>query len=369
MWRGVEVRCMRSLQSTHYVNVLKQAQRLFQLLFSLFQIHKYFVDIYYQTIHKCLENNNSNNSNNDMFNAALQQIASHLSQINNYYGNDKERQQQRQKLLEIAKHTIDKYNNGSSVLPSSIREILTTIESFLKQSATDKDKNNNASILKSLNLLYPFTSRWLEVHREFRDCTQYFIDGDSLLLTVSHYSNVNLNEYYGHTLHVIHIIERILLTLFNQSNETNYYILFFDDLKNKLSNSNNSILYLLRQCLIEHIQSNMRSSTTKLRLFTSFLSEEYTTFYTEEKPLFIFYTDITSSFSNSLLLTKNEIEQLTIYYRYFVNYHQYYIKCGLYLTNKMKLADTSVQCFRISYEKAMFNYAYKKATCNVENTR
>ncbi|CAF1539415.1 unnamed protein product [Didymodactylos carnosus] len=113
--------------------------------------------------------------------------------------------------------------------------------------------NNNTSILKSLNLLYPCTSRWLEVHREFRDCTHYFIDADSLLLTVSHYSNVNVNEYYGHTLHVIYIIERILLTLFNQLNEKNYYILFFDDLKDKLSNSSKSILYLLRQCLIEHI--------------------------------------------------------------------------------------------------------------------
>ncbi|CAF0888706.1 unnamed protein product [Didymodactylos carnosus] len=73
----------QSLQSTHNVNVLKQTERLFQK-------YKYFVDIYYQTIHKCLENINANNSNND------------------------KEQQQQQKLIEIAKRTIDKYNNGKN---------------------------------------------------------------------------------------------------------------------------------------------------------------------------------------------------------------------------------------------------------------
>jgi hypothetical protein len=88
----------------------------------------------------------------------------------------------------------------------------------------------------------------------------------------------------------------------------------------------------------------------KLRLFDSFLSEDYIQFYEEEKPYFILYNDMITT-DSSLLLTDSQIEYLRLYYRYFSNYHYFSAKCGLYLMNNMKFTDTTIWCFRVSFSK------------------
>lgn len=296
---------------------------------------------------KCLE---CEKMDRYLVHAALEQLCSQLSQTDNSEKNsvihDKEQQR---KLIEIAQRTVDKYST-SELLPLT-RKVLTTVESLFNQC----DSSSSLLDFSLLDVLYPFRSRWLKVDSEFRDCTQYFIDGDSLLFTVIQYSNVNLNEYYGNTLHVIYIIERLLSTLFSQSNDMNYYIIFFNDVKQIISNNmSSSTFYLLRQCFIQHIQSNMNEEkmncSRKLRQFNSFLSEDYIEFYKEEKPYFVLYNDMTTT-NSSLLLTDCQIEYLRLYYRYFSNYHYFSVKCGLYLMNNIKFIDTSIWCFKVSFDK------------------
>jgi hypothetical protein len=144
---------------------------------------------------------------------------------------------------------------------------------------------------------------------------------------------------------VIYIIERILLTLFNQSNQCNYTLLFFD-CHHRLYQAENSILSLLRVCFISHFSKN--TENCGIAQFSSWLDAEYVKFAQEEKPIFLFYHDMSSfDLENDPLLSKEALEKLLISYRLYGNYHQYYIQTHLYLMNKLTLTNVSVECFQI----------------------
>jgi len=206
--------------------------------------------------------------------------------------------------------------------------------------------------LDDIDILYPYTARYLDVRREFRDSIHYFIDGDSLILSIAHHINVDLISYYGNTLHVIYIIERILLTLYNQSYQCNYTILFFD-CHHKLYEQEKSILTLLRSCLIAHLSKNAdKCGTRRIKQFSSWIDNDYVQFARDEKPLFMFYHDMTSLDTNDhSLLSENALKKLRILYRLFGNYHQYDHKCHLYLMNKLILRETTIQCFEIQFKR------------------
>ncbi|CAF1179344.1 unnamed protein product [Adineta steineri] len=229
---------------------------------------------------------------------------------------------------------------------------VSTGESSFVSTDTTEEAIMCVMLLTDINIHYPYTARFLDAHREFRDCIQYFIDGDSLLLSIAHHINVNLELYGGNTLHVIYIIERILLTLFNQSHENNYTIVFFD-CHFQLYQQSNSILTLIRTGLIVHLLKNTNQyNGIKIHQFSSWLSDEYLTLTREEKPLFIFYHDLsTFDINNDKLLPKDILTKLLYIYRLFGNYHQYIIQCHLYLMNKLILTETSVQCFQIKFRK------------------
>ncbi|CAF1367167.1 unnamed protein product [Adineta steineri] len=234
---------------------------------------------------------------------------------------------------------------------SSYMSVSTSDSSFVSTDTVEQ-AIMRVILLTDINIHYPYTARFFDVHREFRDCIQYFIDGDSLLLSIAHHINVNLESYGGNTLHVIYIIERILLTLFNQSHENNYTIVFFD-CHFQLYQQSNSILTLLRTGLIVHLlKSANQYNGIKIHQFSSWLSDEYLTLTREEKPLFIFYHDLsTFDINNDKLLPKDILTKLLFIYRLFGNYHQYIIQCHLYLMNKLILTETSVQCFQVKFRK------------------
>ncbi len=171
-------------------------------------------------------------------------------------------------------------------------------------------------------------------------------------MSIAHHSNINLNSYFGNTLHVIFIIERILLTLFHQSHQCNYTLVFFD-CHHHLYQQENSILSLLRACLILHLSKNAnQNGRMKIQQFSSWLDDEYLKLVHDEKPMFLFYHDM-SSFDkeNDLLLSKDTLEKLLCIYRLFGNYHQYVIQCHLYLMNKLTLTETTVKCFQIQFNR------------------
>jgi len=277
------------------------------------------------TIKCCIKSDNEK-----LITLALQQIVLHLSE--NIKQDD---QKQQKRLLKCLPTDI----LSSTLIPIQ-QEILKNIQKLV---------SINEIIFSSDNIadLYPYKSRFIDVRQEFRDSTHYFIDGDSLLLSIAHYTNVNLKSYYGNTIHVIYIIERILLTLSNQSNQRNYTVLFFD-CHYQLYKTEKSILNLLRACLISHFSKN----TTKCRIaqFSSWLDDEYFQFAREEKPMFLFYHDMSNFYQdNDLLLSNESIEKILITYRLYGNYHQYYIQTHLYLMNKFTLTNTSVECFQIRF--------------------
>ena len=206
--------------------------------------------------------------------------------------------------------------------------------------------------LDNVDVLYPYRAELVDVYREFRDSTQYFIDGDSLLLSVAHHINVDLNSYYGNTLHVIFIIERMLLTLFQQSDQCNYTLIFFD-CHYHLYQQEKSILSLLRSCLIAHLSQNANKyRATKIQQFSSWLNDDYLSFTQNEKPFFVFYHDMsTFDLENGSFLSKDVLEKLLCMYRLFGNYHQYEIKCQLYLMNKLTLTETIVKCFHVEFKQ------------------
>ena len=234
----------------------------------------------------------------------------------------------------------------SSEIRQEHQPILSTIQTLLRT------KQNKMAKLSSdeFDILYPQTARFLDLRREFRDSAHYFIDGDSLILSIAHHINIDLKTYFGNTLHVLFIIERILLHLFNQAHQCNYTILFFDCHYQIYRNEPN-ILHLLRTCLIAHLSRNTaQHRSTKIQQFSSWLSEEYRQFVSQEKPHFIFYDDLASFVpQKNCLLTENTLKYLRYVYRLFGNYHQYHLQCHLYLMNKLILTDITVMCFEVKF--------------------
>jgi hypothetical protein len=270
----------------------------------------------------------------------LQQIASHLSE--NLDDNNV-----RKRLI----HCQSSSNMFNSTIPVLHQPLFNAIQSLLSTNNTEQAMISLIS-LDDIDILYPNTARFLDVRREFRDSTHYFIDGDSLILSIAHHKNVDLKSYYGNTLHVIYIIERILLTLYNQSHQCNYTLIFFD-CHYQLYQHERSILGLLRSCLIAHLSKNAeKCGTRKVKQFSSWLDDEYLQFARDEKPLFMFYHDMTSlDIGNDSLLSENTLKQLTVIYRLFGNYHQNVLKYHLYLMNKLILCETTIQCFEIQFKR------------------
>ena len=255
-------------------------------------------------------------------------------------------------LQQIALHLADDDTDYQQLLkclpqPSEIHQpILSTIETLLPHK---RDKTANLS-LDAFDILYPQTAVFLDLRREFRDSVQYFIDGDSLILSIAHHFNIDLTSYFGNTLHILFIIERILLRLFNQAHQSNYRVLFFD-CHYRIYRNDTPILSLIRACLIAHLSRNTEQyRSTKVRQFSSWFDKEYRQFVSLEKPRFIFYHDLSSlNFKNDHLLTENTVKNLLYIYRLFGNYHQYHFHCHLYLMNKLFLTDTKVICFKVTF--------------------
>ncbi|CAM4889645.1 unnamed protein product [Rotaria socialis] len=312
-----------------YIDPCSQCKRLLQFLYYCQQHSNDMADLYFHTLENCVRNENENLSA-----VALQQIALHIS--------DEEEVSQR--LLNCLPA-----NQSSSAAPKIHQPILKTIQSLI---ARKKTNQNILTMMSSddFDILYPYRARFLDLHREFRDSMHYFIDGDSFLLSIAHHINVDLNAYYGNTLHVVFIIERILQTLFNQAQQCNYTLIFFD-CHYYLYENEKSILNILRACLIAHVFYNINQyGSAKVRQFSSWIDAEYVKFIREEKPLFIFYHDMSSvDVCNNSVLSKATLRELIYVYRLFGNYHQYYLECSLYLMNKLILTDTVVKCFQIKF--------------------
>ncbi|CAF5033149.1 unnamed protein product, partial [Rotaria sp. Silwood1] len=243
-------------------------------------------------------------------------------------------------------------NLSSSTIPEIHKPILTTIEILRSREQTTHQDMLTIMSSNDLDILYPYKARFLYLHREFRDSIHYFIDGDSLILSVAHHINIDLISYYGNTLHVIFIIERILLTLFNQTQQSNYTLIFFD-CHYQYYEKEKSILSLIRACLISHLSKNINKyGSSKVRKFSTWLDSEYIKFIYEEKPHFIFYHDMSSfDINKDHLLSSVALKNLLYIYRLFGNYHQYYHESNLYLMNKLILTDTMVKCFRIEFKE------------------
>jgi hypothetical protein len=315
------------------VDTVRPCQRLLRLLHYCQQNDSDFSELYFRTLEQCIKSDDEK-----MIIIVLQQIASHLFEGTNT--ND-----EYQRLIKV----IPSGTSSFSILPS-YQPILTTIQTFLSTNKTELNITN--FLANHIDILYPYTASFLDVRREFRDTTQYFIDGDSLLLSIAHHTNIDLKSYYGNTLHVIFVIERILLTLFHQSHQCNYTLVFFD-CHYRLYQQENAILSLLRTCLITHLSKNTNQyGTRKIQQFSSWLNEDYLKFIREEKPMFLFYHDMSSFDSEkNHFLSKEVLEKLLCVYRLYGNYHQYVIQCQLYLMNKLTLTETTVKCFQIQFNR------------------
>ncbi|CAF4188188.1 unnamed protein product, partial [Rotaria sordida] len=196
-------------QSDILIDPISQCKRLLQFLYYCQQDSTHLIDLYFHTLDHCVK------SENEKIGAvALQQIALHLSDD----VNDKKQYQRLIQLLPL--------NLSSSTIHEIYKPILTTIEILRSRKQTNQ---NLLTFMSSndLDILYPYKARFLDLHREFRDSTHYSVDGDSLILSIAHHINIDLISYYGNTLHIIFIIERILLILFNQTQQSNYTLIFF----------------------------------------------------------------------------------------------------------------------------------------------
>lgn len=309
-----------------YIDIIRRCQRLLRLLYHGQQQHQHFNDLYFHVLEQ-----SSRSDNAKIVTVVLQQIAVHL--------------------FESTKNSKVHQRLANCLPPDSPAQqaLSTAIQTYLSISKTEEDPTHTM-LAHHLDILYPFTANFLDARREFRDCTQYFIDGDSLLLSIAHHANVHLAASYGHTLHVIFIIERILLTLFNQAHQCNYALVFFD-CHHQLYRHEASILSLLRAGLIAHLSHNAdKHGRAKIHQFSSWLDEDYLRFAREEKPMFLFYHDIsTLSVEPANLLSASALENLLIVYRLFGNYHQYVFQCHLYLMNKLFLSETTVTCFQVQF--------------------
>ncbi|CAF1084617.1 unnamed protein product [Adineta steineri] len=315
-----------------HIDPVGQCKRLLQFLYHCQQDHTHFTNLYFHILDQCMR------SEYEQISAtALQQIALHLLDgVND--------SKQYQHLIKYLPTDLSSPNISALHKPT-----LNIIETLLSTNKTSENIKTSMSSEK-LDILCPYRACFLDVRREFRDSTCYYIDGDSLLLSIAHHVNVNLITYYGNTLHVIFIIERILLILFNQTQQCNYTLLFFD-CNYQLYQQEKSILNLIRSCLIAHLSKNIdKYGSSKIRQFSSWLDEEYIKFTHEEKPHFIFYHDMSSfNINEDHLLTENTLKQLVYIYRLYGNYHQYHLQCHLYVMNKLILTNTCIKCFEIKF--------------------
>ena len=307
-----------------YTDVARQCQRLLRILYFCQGNSSNFSELYFRTLEQCLQNDNEK-----IVVIALQQIATHLFEGTR---NDTDYERLIQNLPSL------------SILPS-YQPILKTIQIFRNTNRTDL--NTIQFLSTHLDILYPYTTRFLNIRSEFRDTAHYLIDGDSLLLSVIHHVNLNLNSNYGNTLHVIFIIERILFTLIQQSQQANYTLVFFD-CHYQVYQDENTFLSLLRTCLIAHLSKN----SIHIQQFSSWLDENYQKFIRDEKPMFLFYHNLSNfNFETNPFLSEHTFERLYCLYHLFGNYHQYTVQCQLYLMNKLILNETMVKCFQIQFHR------------------
>ncbi|CAF1144509.1 unnamed protein product [Rotaria sordida] len=324
----------QSCEQTENVDEVDQCIRLLELLWCCQQQYPHFSNLYFHSLGRCIKHKNEK-----IVVVALQQIVSHLSE--NIVDTN-----ERQRHISCLPSDM-----SDPTIPASYQPYFDKIRSLLLTNNTEQTMISLISF-DDIDIVYPYRARFLDVHREFRDSIHYFIDADSLLLSIAHHINVDLITYNGNTLHVIFIIERILLTLFNQSHQCNYTLLFFD-CHYQLYQQEHCILSLLRSCLIAHLSKNTdHRGTTKVRQFSSWLDDKYVQFALDEKPMFIFYHDMAGfDMKDCCLLSENVRKRLAVLYRLFGNYHQYKIKCHLYLMNKLILTETTVQCFEIQFRR------------------
>ena len=291
-------------------------------------------DLYLRTLERCLGSGSAK-----LIGVALQQIASHLSEIDDSLP-------ERQRLIAC----LGKIQSHRNV-PESHRALIASIQS-----------NKQVDVVENIDLLLPYRARYLDLRREFRDSTQYLIDGDSLVLFVAHHINVDLLTFHGNTLHAIFIIERILLTLFHQARQCNYTLVFFD-CHYECYAEQRAILGLLRASLIAHLTKNAdQIGSNKVRRFATWLAGDYSNFIAEEKPHFVFYYDLSGLvIKDGSLLSANALAQLHHIYRLFGNHHQFRLNCHLYLMNKLRLTNTVVKCFRMEFLSRCFTRVLPKS--------
>ncbi|CAF1056751.1 unnamed protein product [Adineta ricciae] len=311
------------------IDPIGQCERLLQFLYHCQQRYPHFVDLYFHTLNHTIKC-----SNEKINTVALQQIARHLSDgVTN--------EKQRQRLIECIPS-----KNSLATVSKIHKPICATIQNLLSTSETTIISPDD------LDTLYPYRARFFDLQREFRDSAHYFIDGDSFLLSIAHHINVDLLSYFGNTLHVIYLIERILLTLFNQTRQCNYSLLFFD-CHHQFYQQEKPILSLIRSCLIAHLSKNINQyQSSKVQQFSSWFDEDYKAFVQKEKPHFVFYHDMSSfDFKLDHLLCKQSLTRLLYIYRLFGIYHQYSLNCHAYLMNKLALTDTYIKCFQVNFHR------------------
>ncbi|CAF5096882.1 unnamed protein product, partial [Rotaria sp. Silwood1] len=225
--------------------------------------------------------------------------------------------------------------------------LIKKIDRLKKLSTIFCKKTLEFSLMNSINQSSAFTTYWIsEAERTFRDSTNYLIDGDSLVLTAASHCNVNWNNY-GHTIHCIYYAERLLHILYKKTNKlNNYTIVFFDNHMDFLRKS--PLLSAVRQCFITHFTKNLLPSMKIVRVFNSWLSNEYIAYLYEQKPLFIFYNDMNRLKANQLpSIDKENLFDLHALYRLFGDFHQNIFQCSLYLMNKIEFNNASISCFQL----------------------
>ncbi|CAF0862885.1 unnamed protein product [Adineta ricciae] len=312
-----------------YVDTVRQCQRLLRLLHYCQQKYPHFTSLYYDSLEQYRRSDIEK-----IVLVVLQQIATHLFEGAK---TPTEQEQLTEKL--------------SLMTRLSYQPILATIQSLLSSDTNEINTTNFLS--KHLDVLYPRQAAFLDVRQEFRDTAQYLIDGDSLLLSMAHHTNIHLNSSFGNTLHLIFLIERFLYTLFQQSHKCNYTLVFFE-CHYHCYQEYSPILSLIRACLIAHLSENVEKiGKIKIKRFASWYDDRnYLQFTREERPLFVFYHDMsTFDQENDSLLSKDVLAQLLCIYHCFGNYHQYVVQCQLYLMNKFTLTETSVKCFQIQFDR------------------
>lgn len=317
-----------------YVDPIRRSDRLLQLLYHAYQQNRSFLALYFDVLESLLKSNQEK-----IRIIALQQIACHLFEQS------------------------DDHERVKALIPSSVTAVHSLIERFR---STDAEPE---LLSDELDVLYPSTGRYLDAHREFRDGLHYLIDGDSLLLSVLHHKSIQFSSNFGHTLHTIYVIERILLTLFHQSNQCNFTVIFFD-CHAQLYAHVSPIVKLIRASLIAHLEHNgNRIRSMAIKQFPSWLSDDYSTFIQEERPTFLLYHDFsTLNIEPKNILQADVLERLMIIYLCFGNYHQYTLQCQLFLLNKIYFSTQSVKCFRLEFSRVCPVPVIDRLMTNVERS-